>query len=80
MATLSKFNLKTIKRQTGKDPKLNKRSKLIKAIEEQLLLIEHKIKGQEYKAVKKVWLDTDTGEKVLKEVPKRIRSWYFEQD
>ena len=80
MATLSKFNLKTIKRQTGKDPKLNKRSKLIKAIEEQLLLIEHKIKGKEYKAVKKVWLDTDTGEKVLTEVPKRIRSWYFEQD
>ena len=36
MATLSKFNLKTIKRQTGKDPKLNKRSKLIKAIEEQI--------------------------------------------
>lgn len=80
MATLSKFNLKTVKRINGKDPKINKRNKLVKALEEQLTIVEHKINGQEYKAVKKVWKDNGSGEKVLMEVPKRVREWYFEQD
>ena len=80
MATLSKFNLKTVKRINGKDPKINKRNKLVKALEEQLTIVEHKINGQEYKAVKKVWKDNGSGEKVLIEVPKRVREWYFEQD
>lgn len=80
MATLSKFNLKTVKRINGKDPKINKRNKLVKALEEQLTIVEHKINGQDYKAVKKVWKDNGSGEKVLMEVPKRVREWYFEQD
>lgn len=80
MATLSKFNLKTVKRINGKDPKINKRNKLVKALEEQITIVEHKINGQEYKAVKKVWKDNGSGEKVLIEVPKRVREWYFEQD
>ena len=80
MPTLSKFNLKTVKRINGKDPKINKRNKLVKALEEQLKIVEHKINGQEYKAVKKVWKDNGSGEKVLMEVPKRVREWYFEQD
>lgn len=80
MATLSKFNLKTVKRINRKDPKINKRNKLVKALEEQLTIVEHKINGQEYKAVKKVWKDNGSGEKVLMEVPKRVREWYFEQD
>ena len=80
MATLSKFNLKTVKRINGKDAKINKRNKLVKALEEQLTIVEHKINGQEYKAVKKVWKDNGSGEKVLMEVPKRVREWYFEQD
>ena len=80
MATLSKFNLKTVKRINGKDPKINKRNKLVKALEEQLTIVEHKINGQEYKAVKKVWKDNGSGDKVLMEVPKRVREWYFEQD
>jgi len=80
MPTLSKFNLKTVKRINGKDPKINKRNKLVKALEEQLTIVEHKINGQEYKAVKKVWKDNGSGEKVLMEVPKRVREWYFEQD
>lgn len=80
MTTLSKFNLKTVKRINGKDPKINKRNKLVKALEEQLTIVEHKINGQEYKAVKKVWKDNGSGEKVLMEVPKRVREWYFEQD
>lgn len=80
MATLSKFNLKTVKRINGKDPKINKRNKLVKALEEQLTIVEHKINGQEYKAIKKVWKDNGSGEKVLMEVPKRVREWYFEQD
>ena len=80
MATLSKFNLKTVKRSTGKDPKINKRNKLVSALKEQLAIVEHKINGKEYVAYKKVWLANDTGEKELKEVPKRVRQWYFEQD
>ena len=80
MATLSKFNLKTVKRINGKDPKINKRNKLVKALEEQLTIVEQKINGKAYKAVKKVWKDNGSGEKVLMEVSKRVREWYFEQD
>ena len=80
MTTLSRFNLKTVKRISGKDPKQNKRDKLVKALEEQLLSVEHKIKGEKYKPTKKVWVEDDAGAKVLKEVPKRVREWYFEQD
>ena len=80
MTTLSRFNLKTVKRISGKDPKQNKRDKLVKALEEQLLSVEHKIKGETYKPIKKVWVEDDAGAKVLKEVPKRVREWYFEQD
>ena len=80
MTTLSRFNLKTVKRISGKDPKQNKRDKLVKALEEQLLSVEHKIKGEIYKPIKKVWVEDDAGAKILKEVPKRVREWYFEQD
>jgi len=80
MTTLSKFNLKTVKRISGKDPKQNKRDKLVKALEDQLLSVEHKIKGEKYKPLKRVWVENDAGDKVLKEVPKRVREWYFEQD
>jgi hypothetical protein len=80
MATLSKFNLKTVKRNSGNDPKINKRNKLLKALEHQLVAVQHRINGTEYKATKKVWVDTGSGSTELKEVPKRIRPWYFEQD
>lgn len=80
MATLSKFNLKTVKRHVGKDPVLQKRDKLVRALEEQLTLIEHKVQGKQYKATKKTWVDDGNGGKELKEVPKRVREWFFEQD
>lgn len=80
MATLSKFNLKTVKRYIGKDPRIQRRDKLVKALEEQLTMAEHRIKGKQYQATKKTWVDDGKGGKELKEVPKRVREWFFEQD
>ena len=80
MATLSKFNLKTVKRYIGKDPRIQRRDKLVKALEEQLTMAEHRIQGKQYKATKKTWVDDGKGGKELKEVPKRVREWFFEQD
>ena len=80
MATLSKFNLKTVKRYIGKDPRIQRRDKLVKALEEQLTMAEHRIQGKHYQATKKTWVDDGKGGKELKEVPKRVREWFFEQD
>ena len=80
MSVLSKLNLKTVKRKTGIDPTIGKRRKLIDALKQQLDLIEAEISGKEFRPTKKVWVVDDAGESVLKEVPKRVRSWHFQQD
>ena len=80
MSVLSKLNLKTVKRHTGINPVISKRRKLIDALKQQEALIQAEITGKDFNPTKKVWVKDDAGESVLKEVPKRVRAWHFQQD
>ena len=80
MSFLAKLNLKTVKREQGIDPTTAKRNKLKAALQQQIELVKAQLAGSTYKATKKVWVKDDAGESVLREVPKRVKAWYFKQD
>lgn len=80
MSALSKLNLKAVKKHTGLDPRIQKRRKLLTALEVQKRLVEAELKGKEFTQTKRIWVKDDAGQQVPKDVPKRIRAWYFEQD
>lgn len=80
MSVLAKLNLKTVQRVIQKDPVVARRDKLLGGIAEQKLVLDAMALGTTYEVKAKRWRNNETGERVLVEVNKRIRPWFFEQD
>lgn len=80
MSVLAKLNLKTVQRVVQKDPVVARRDKLLAGIAEQKLVLDAMALGTTYEVKAKRWRNNETGERVLVEVNKRIRPWFFEQD
>lgn len=80
MSVLAKLNLKTVQRVVQKDPVIARREKLLAGIAEQKLVLDAMARGESYITRVKRWKDDGNGDKVLVEVPKRVRPWFFQQD
>jgi hypothetical protein len=80
MSHLAKLNLKTVQRNTQKDPVIARREKLAAAIEEQGRVLAAALNGNEYSVKTKRWQTNDAGERVRVVHDKRVRAWFFEQD
>ena len=80
MSHLAKLNLKTVQRVVQKDPVIARREKLLVGIAEQKLVLDAMARGESYVTKVKRWRDNGNGDKVLVEVPKRVRPWFFQQD
>lgn len=80
MSHLAKLNLKTVQRNTQKDPVTARREKLLAAIEEQSQVLDATLNGDEYTVKIKRWQQNEAGERVRVAHDKRVRPWFFEQD
>ena len=80
MSFLAKLNLKTVQRVVQKDPVIARREKLLAGIAEQKLVLDATARGESYITKIKRWREDGNGDKVLVEVPKRVRPWFFQQD
>ena len=82
MATLlSTLKLVTATRENKTSPVIQRRLKLITKIDEQIGLATAAINGTEFKSTKfKNIVDAETGIAEYKQVPKRIRAWWWKND
>lgn len=80
MSFLAKLDLKTVQRIAQKDPVIARREKLLAGIAEQKLVLDAMVRGESYVTRVKRWKADGNGDKVLVEVPKRVRPWFFQQD
>lgn len=80
MSVLAKLNLKTVQRNTAKDPIIARRDKLIAGIEEQQRVLEATLRGETYTVRVTRKVTNAEGERVEQAAEKRVRAWYFEQD
>lgn len=80
MSVLAKLNLKTVQRNTAKDPIVARRDKLIAGIEEQQRVLEAALRGETYTVRVTRKVTNAEGERVEQAAEKRARAWYFEQD
>ena len=80
MSYLSKLTVKSVQRNSTKDPVTQRRQKLVAAIEEQLKVAEAALSGENYAVRRKTWAKNEQGEKVLVERMRKVRPWFFEQD
>ncbi|OOZ41330.1 hypothetical protein BOW53_04225 [Solemya pervernicosa gill symbiont] len=80
MPILSKLSfVKDQERNIQADPVLLRRSKLSARLHEQLEMAKAAIKHEPYIKYRSVWVDdTESGEKVKKELPRKMRKWFFE--
>lgn len=80
MSVLAKLNLKTVQRNTAKDPVTARREKLVAGIEEQQRVLEAALRGETYTVRVTRKVTNEAGERVEHAAEKRARAWYFEQD
>lgn len=80
MSVLAKLNLKTVQRNTAKDPIVARRDKLFAGIEEQQRVLEAALRGETYTVRVTRKVTNAEGERVEQAAEKRARAWYFEQD
>ncbi|NRP25216.1 hypothetical protein XMM379_001910 [Aliiroseovarius sp. xm-m-379] len=80
MSVLAKLNLKTVQRNTAKDPIVARRDKLIAGIDEQQRVLEAALRGETYTVRVTRKVTNAEGERVEQAAEKRARAWYFEQD
>jgi hypothetical protein len=77
---LAKLNVKSVQRTAYKSPAEQRRTKLLSAIEEQMLVLDAAIEGKEYVLAVRKWKLNAEGERVRVDAAKRVRAWFFEQD
>jgi hypothetical protein len=80
MSVLAKLNLKTVQRVIQKDPVIARRDKLLAGIAEQKLVLDAMMHGEQFEMAVKRWRENEAGERVLVDVNKRVRAWFFQQD
>lgn len=78
MSALAKLKLVASKRVTTANPVHNRRNKLAAKITEQIALATARLEGRTYTGTKvRAVTDTETGERRLVEVAKRIKEWFW---
>lgn len=78
MALLTSLKLVAAQRSNKIPPAVQRRNKLIKALNEQIAAAQAQAEGRTYAPTKqKKALDTETGQRVTITVPKRVKSWYW---
>lgn len=78
MSALAKLKLVASKRVTTANPVQNRRNKLAAKITEQIALATARLEGRTYTGTKvRAVTDTETGERRLVEVAKRIKEWFW---
>ena len=80
MSHLAKLNLKTVQRIIQKDPVIARRDKLLAGVAEQKLVLDAMVHGEQFEVKVKRWRENDAGERVLIDLNKRVRPWFFQQD
>lgn len=80
MSYLAKLNLKTVQRVVQKDPVISRRDKLLAGIAEQKLVLDAMMLGEQFEVRVKRWRNNEAGDRVLVEMNKRVRPWFFQQD
>jgi len=81
MTQLSKLSFKTVERTgAAKDPKQDRRRKLVAAIDEQKLVLAAKIKGDAHTKQHAKWMTNEQGERVQVKTRRQVKPWFFEQD
>jgi hypothetical protein len=78
MSTLNGLKLVVGKKQLNASPTIIRRNKLIKKLHEQLALCEAQREGKTYAPLSiKTYVNKATGERMTKEVAKRIKEWFW---
>jgi hypothetical protein len=78
MSTLNGLKLVVGKKQLHASPTIIRRNKLIKKLHEQLALCEAQREGKTYAPLRiKTYVNKATGERMTKEVAKRIKEWFW---
>lgn len=80
MSVLSKLTVKSVTRVSKQDPVQLRRRKLVAAIEEQMNVATAAVNGETYEVTRKSWSKNEQGEKVLVDMLRKVRPWFFEQD
>ena len=81
MTHLSKLSFKTVERSVQqRDPVLERRTKIMAAIDEQKLVLAAKLKGDIHYAEKPKWMTNEQGERVLVTAQRQVKPWFFQQD
>jgi len=74
MTVLTKLNLVAYERESSRDPKIQRRKKLIAKIEEQIQLAT----DPNFQPTKTKWIKDDYGADQKVTVPKRVKRWWNE--
>lgn len=81
MSALAKLKLVASKRVTTANPVQNRRNKLAAKITEQIALATARLEGRTYASTKvRAVTDSETGERRLIEVAKRVKEWFWVND
>jgi len=80
MSVLAKLTLKTVNRQVQKDPVIARRDKLCDGVDQQMLVLEAALRGEDYMLQSQRWMTNDTGERVQVKTQRKAKAWFFEQD
>lgn len=80
MSVLAKLNVKSVQRTAYKSASEQRRAKLLRAIEEQIRVLEAAIEGKDYVLAVRKWKLNAEGERVRVDAEKRVRAWFFSQD
>ena len=82
MATslMSTLKLVAATRENKVSPVLQRRQKLIKKLDEQILLATAALNGETYQSTKFKNVVNAEGVKEYKQVPKRVRAWWWKND
>lgn len=78
MSVLTTLKLVTSKRPAVLSPIVVRRKKLIDKLHEQVLMCKSSKDGEKYAPLKmRTYINRTTGERITKQVPKRVREWFF---
>jgi hypothetical protein len=80
MTYLAKLNFKTIAKSIARDPVIARRDKLVAALDEQKLVCEAVIRGEDHVKERSKWMTNSEGNRVLVKTQRRVKPWFFERD
>ena len=80
MTHLAKLTFKSVSKATARDPVIARRDKVIAALEEQKLVFDAAVRGEQHMIERSKWMTNDQGERVLVKTQRRVRAWFFQQD